>query len=137
MSEDEPERVGGVAEEAAKLLGALRTWAQENAGDASSAVEGATRATSGMLHDLNGHVATGGADCRYCPVCQVIAAVRETSPEVREHLATAATSLMHAAAGALEAHTQRAQRGTSDPTADRRGPVEKIDLSDDAVGWEE
>jgi len=116
-----PDPVGSVAEEAVKLLGALQGWAQ-GTGDLGSA-------TAGLLHELDEHLATGGADCRYCPVCQVISAVRETSPEVKEHLITGATSLLQAAAGVLQA------RGNASG-ADRRGPVEKIDLDDDTE-WED
>ena len=68
------------------------------------------------------------AECTFCPVCRVISAVRETSPEVRHHLTTAATSLMHAAAGLLATHVPEPSKGGRD------GAVEKIDLSDD---WED
>ena len=138
MSDDGREHVGSVTEEAVKLLGALQGWAQDSAGDASGTAGSAASAASGVLHDLNEHLATGSQDCRYCPVCQVIAAVRETSPEVKQHLATAATSLMRAAAGFLEGHGQPGS-DRSDPPRDRRDPVEKIDLSDDTddTGWEE
>jgi hypothetical protein len=72
------------------------------------------------------HIATGSEDCRYCPVCQVIHVVRDTNPEVRAHLAVAASSLMHAAAGLLATRPDQA----------RSGRVEKIDL-DDETGWDE
>ena len=124
---DEP--VGSVTEEAVKLLSALQGWAKDNgseyAGAAASAAEGAASA----MHRVNEHVATGGAECTYCPVCRVISAVRDTSPEVKQHLSTAATSLMHAAAGML---------ATDVPDPSKRRPdgsVEKIDLSDDE--WED
>lgn len=118
--------VGSVAEEAAKLLGALGGWASDGAGDAASGA-------AGLLHDLNEHIATGGAECRYCPLCQVISAVRDTSPEVKQHLATAATSLLHAATGLLQARAGQA----GDAAA--REPVEKIDLddADDDTEWED
>jgi hypothetical protein len=126
-TEDVP--VGSVAEEAAKLLLALRGWAKDSgseyAGAAASAAEGAASA----MHRVNEHVATGGAECTYCPVCRVISAVRDTSPEVRQHLSTAATSLMHAAAGLLATEVP-------DPSTRRPdGFVEKIDLSDEE--WED
>lgn len=130
MTDDESrgrDPVGSVAEEAAKLLGALQGWASEGAGDAASGA-------AGLLHDLNEHVATGGAECRYCPVCQVIAAVRDTSPEVKQHLATAASSLLQAADGFLQARTP------TDPGGGRRDPVQKIDLdAEDAddTEWED
>ena len=80
------------------------------------------RGMAEALRGINEHIATGGEDCRYCPVCQVIHAVRETSPEVKAHLASAASSLMHAAAGVL---------ATQVPRSDRPSGVEKIDLDDE------
>ena len=132
MTDDAPESqpVGSVAEEAARLLGALQGWAREGAPEASSGAAGAAASASAALHDLNEHIATGGEDCRYCPVCRVIAAVRQTSPEVKDHLTTAAVSLLHAATGILETRGETRQ--------ERRDPVEKIDLSDDAdTEWED
>ena len=121
--------VGSVTEEAAKLLHALQDWAKESgseyAGAAASAAEGAAAA----VHRIDEHVATGSAECTYCPVCRVISAVRETSPEVRQHLTTAATSLLHAAAGLLATNVPEPSKGRRD------GRVEKIDLSDD--DWED
>jgi hypothetical protein len=121
--------VGSVAEEAVKLLQALQDWAKDSgseyAGAAASAAEGATSA----MHGVSEHVATGAGECTYCPVCRVISAVRDTSPEVREHLSVAATSLMHAAAGLLATQVPDQTRRRS------QGPVEKIDLSDDE--WED
>jgi hypothetical protein len=73
------------------------------------------------------HLATGSAECRFCPLCRLVLAFRETNPEVRQHLATAATSLLHAASGLLATHVP-------DQSA-RRGPVERIDLTDDA--WDD
>jgi len=126
---DPDESVGSVAEEAAKLLHALQDWAKESgseyAGAAASAAEGAASA----VHRIDEHIATGSAECTYCPVCRVIAAVRDTSPEVRQHLTTAATSMLHAAAGLLATNVPEPSKGRRD------GPVEKIDLSDD--DWED
>lgn len=94
--------VGGVGEEAAKLFGALADWAR----------------------DVNDHVDTGDPECSFCPLCRTVHVVRQTSPEVRGHLAAAASSLVQAAAGVLAA----ASRGTDS----RRGSaVEKIDLDED------
>jgi hypothetical protein len=91
-------------------------------------VSGATSS----LHDINEHIATGGEDCRYCPVCQAISLVRSTSPEVRQHLASAASSLLQAAAGVLATPVP-------DQEARREGPVEKIDLDDaeDDEEWDD
>ena len=119
------EPVGSVGEEAAKLFAALSTWARDQGTEHVGNAAGAAAAMSETLHTVNEHIATGSADCRYCPVCQAIHVVRSTSPEVRAHLAVAASSLLHAAAGLL---------GTPVPP-DRKGPVEKIDLDD--AGWDD
>jgi hypothetical protein len=120
---DEP--VGSVGEEAAKLLSALNDWAKESG---AGHVHGAASAAEGLLgglKEVDEHVATGAAECRYCPVCQAISLLRSTSPEVKQHLATAASSQLQAEAGVL---------ATSAP--DRRAPdtgVQKIDLDDDVA----
>jgi hypothetical protein len=120
------EPIGSVGEEAAKLFTALSGWAKDQgAGSADSAL-GAVGAMSDMFTNVNEHIATGGQDCKYCPVCQVIGAVRATSPEVKAHLAVAASSLMHAAAGVL---------ATQVPPDGKASPVEKIDL--DAETWDD
>jgi hypothetical protein len=119
------EPVGSVGEEAAKLFSALSGWARDQGTDYAGAAAGAAAAMSGTAHAINEHIATDAEECRYCPVCQVIHAVRSTSPEVRAHLSEAASSLMHAAAGLLATHV----------AADKRAPVEKIDLDDS--DWDE
>ncbi|WP_027862813.1 hypothetical protein [Marmoricola sp. URHB0036] len=125
----EHEPVGSVGEEAAKLLGALSEWARDQGTDYAGSAAGAASTFAHAVRDVNEHIATDSEDCRYCPVCQVIHVVRSTSPEVREHLSVAASSLMHAAAGLLATHTSP----SSSP------PVQKIDLDDgdDGGSWDE
>lgn len=120
---DEP--VGSVGEEAAKLLHALQDWAKDGGADAAAAAADAATGAASAWEQVNAHLATGGDDCRYCPVCQVISAVRQTSPEVRAHLARAAASLAQAAAGLLATNV------AGGPPARGDGGVEKIDLDDD------
>lgn len=112
MSEtgDEQEPVGSVAEEAAKLLGALSGWAKEH-GDGFGA----------LSDELHAHFANDAPECTWCPVCRIIAAVRQTSPEVRAHLTSAATSVAMAVSGLM---------ATQPP---RDSGVEHIDLDDDAA----
>jgi hypothetical protein len=121
------EPVGTVGEEAAKLLGALSEWARDQGTDYAGTAAGAASSFAHAVRDVNEHIATDSAECRYCPVCQVIHVVRSTSPEVREHLSLAASSLMNAAAGLLATHTP----GPS-PSS-----VEKIDLDDSDGDWDE
>ena len=125
----DPEAVGSVGEEAAKLLGALSEWARDQGTDYAGSAAGAASTFAHAVRDVNEHIATDSEDCRYCPVCQVIHVVRSTSPEVREHLSVAASSLMHAAAGLLATQTERSTAS----------PVQKIDLDDgdDGGSWDE
>ena len=119
------EPIGSVGEEAAKLFTALSSWAKDQGAGSADSAAGAVGAMSDMFSQVNEHIATGGADCKYCPLCQLISAVRSTSPEVKTHLAVAASSLMHAAAGVLS--TQVPQDG-------KTSPVEKINLDE---GWDD
>jgi hypothetical protein len=114
--------VGSVAEEAAKLFGALSGWAREHGGGASAMADQFAGNVSEELHE---HLATGSPECAWCPVCRTVAAIRQTSPEVRAHLAGAASSLMLAVSAMMATH----------PPA-RDGTVERIDLDDD-VDWTE
>ena len=98
------EDIGSVADEAAKLLGALSDWAKDAA------------------HDVDRHIATGAEECTYCPVCRTVHAVRGLSPEVRTQLATAATTFLQAAAGLLS-NAASGQTG-------RPERVQHIDLDD-------
>ncbi len=108
--QDDP--VGSVGDEAAKLLGALTDWAGDH--------------LNGKLGDrareVDEHIATGDAECLYCPICRTVHAVREASPEVKAQLAQAASTFLHAAAGLLSA------AGAADPASSR---VQHIDLDAD------
>ncbi|RLV49157.1 hypothetical protein D9V37_11385 [Nocardioides mangrovicus] len=125
------EPVGSLHEEAVRLLGALG----EVAGGMGAG------AGAGADHGERRHEPLAG-DCRFCPVCQMIHAVRETvhqtSPEVREHLATAATALLQAATELLS--TRPESGGTSGSSGSGEAPaatgshgtsVERIDLDED------
>ena len=128
MTETDDEVVGTVAEEAAKLLGALSGWARES-GDGW--YDGLQDGVSSIADELHEHVSTGTPECAWCPVCRTVAAVRQASPEVKAHLSTAASSLMLAVSGLL---------ATRPPARDaRRGGsgVERIRLDDDADTWAE
>jgi hypothetical protein len=104
MTPPEDEPVGSVGEEAAKLFGALADWAGDHA------------------REVNEHLATGDAECLYCPICRTVHAVRQASPEVRAQLAGAASTFLQAAAGLLSA------AGQTEPPSSR---VEHIDLDDE------
>jgi hypothetical protein len=122
MTDSHHDPVGSAAEEAVKLLGAVAEWARDRqhdwVGDLAASLGSGVGAAA---HDLDAHLATDAEECRYCPVCRVIRTFRSASPEVREHLTTAATSLAQAASAML---------ATAVP--DQRGSgVEHIDLTDE------
>jgi len=126
---DSGDPVGSVGVEAAKLLSALQDWARDSGSEYAGATAAAAAGAASTLRDLDAHIATGGPDCTYCPVCRLIHVVRGTSPEVRQHLRTAATSLMEAAAGVLATPVRRPEHPARDAS------VQKIDLNDD--DWED
>lgn len=117
--------VGGVGEEAAKLFGALSDWARDHGSDLGHGLSGLASQAAAAAHEVGDHVDTGSPECRFCPVCRTVHVVREASPEVREHLAVAAASLMQAAAGVLAAASRAGSR-PGGPTG-----VEHIDLNND------
>ncbi|WP_439936375.1 hypothetical protein ACS3YM_10420 [Nocardia sp. N13] len=114
--------VGSLGEEAAKLLGALSGWAREQATEAGDGLSGFAAHAAAAAHDVNEHLATGAAECTVCPLCRTVHAVRQLSPEVKAHLTTAVTSLVHAAAAVM---------ATSDSSGARGSDVEHIDLGDE------
>jgi hypothetical protein len=121
------ESIGSVADEAAKLLGALSDWAKDHGTDLGQAASGLAGHAARSAQGVNEHLATGAAECSYCPICRTVHALRETSPEVRAQLATAATALLQAASGLLATAVPDARR---DPSAG----VERIDLDDGPDG---
>jgi hypothetical protein len=75
------EQVGSAAEEAARLLSAVQDWARAR-------------------FDSE-HLATGGAECQVCPVCQAIALLRQVKPETAEHLLDGVASFVAALKSAV------------------------------------
>ncbi|MGZ0146712.1 hypothetical protein ACXJJ3_06545 [Kribbella sp. WER1] len=131
------EPVGSVAEEAAKLFAVLQNAASEAPPDAEQEDEK-------HEHKL-------GPDCVWCPVCQLIHRVRNTSPETVEQLSTAAAhvlgslrSLLEAAADAARQAREDAASRTSPPEEEPAHPaqeptrsrVDRIDVSEDPEPWD-
>jgi hypothetical protein len=127
--------VGSVAEEAAKLFAVL----QNAAGEAPPAAD------EQHEHKL-------GPDCVWCPVCQLIHRVRNTSPETIEQLSTAAAHVLGSLRSLLEAAADAA-RQTREDAASRSSPpeeapaqepaqessrsrVDRIDVSEDPEPWD-
>ena len=117
-----PDEVGSVAEEATKLLGAVADWARDHGSDLGAGVAALADQAAATAHDVSAHIATDDPECRYCPICRTVHTVRTASPEVREHLAVAASSFLQAAAGLLAARQGGSPAGR---------PVERIDLDQD------
>ena len=128
-----PDDIGSVGEEAAKLIGALSDWARDQGPDVGQGLGGLAGHAAASLREINDHIATGSAECAYCPICRTVHVIRGTSPEVRAHLVTAASSFLQAAAAMLATQVPKDE-------ADRASHVERIDLDDapdDAVDDEE
>ncbi|MBM7515372.1 hypothetical protein [Nocardioides nitrophenolicus] len=120
--DDKPDDIGSVGEEAMKLLGAFADLARQHTGDAAGGLGNLAGQAASMAHEVGEHLATDAVECRYCPVCRVVHAVRQTSPEVKAHLMVAASSLLQAAAGLLETPRDGSTRGSE---------VQRIDLDDE------
>jgi hypothetical protein len=106
---------GAAAEEAAKLVDALGQWL---------AARAATRPSGPVdLGYLNTHIATGSAECKLCPLCQVISLLRTSSPELAHRLDEAVEALLALARVALDGVERQRQ---SKPTA---SGFETIDIS--------
>ncbi|WP_435743967.1 hypothetical protein [Nocardioides sp. SYSU DS0663] len=138
---DEPQadprsdQVGSVGEEAAKLFGAISDWAdQQGTGLAGLAGQAAAAAREVEEH-LTAEAGATATQCSYCPICRTVHAVRQTSPEVRSHLANAASSLLQAAAGMLATTVPPERRtgpgGAGQPRPPASGGVQHIDLDED------
>lgn len=69
-------------------------------------------------------------DCAYCPICATIAVVRNTKPEVLDHLAAAARELVIAAGILLEEAESFVGGGDERPQSTREGAdrVRRIDI---------
>ncbi len=93
----------------------------ESLGDHLSGLAGHAAST---VSEINAHLATGAPECTYCPVCRTVHVVRQASPEVKAHLAGAASSFLQALVGML---------ATIPPPASGPGSgsgMEHIDLDD-------
>ena len=93
MTTSSADGVGSIGEEAARFFSAVESWVRDAAGGAGSAFAAA-----------DAHVATGSAECQLCPVCRLLELLRNTRPEVFEHLTDATVSLLAAMRAAADAH---------------------------------
>ena len=105
----------------------LADWAKDHGAGAGEGLAGLAGQAAAAAREVDEHVATGDPECRWCPVCRTIHAVRRCTPEVRDQLAVAAAQLMQAAAGLLVAATPPTDRAGSA----RGDHVQRIDLDED------
>ena len=126
------EPIGSVAEEAAKLFAVLQQAATDPGGTTH-----AEELAEAHEHKL-------GPDCVWCPVCQLIHKVRNTSPETIEQLSAAAAQVLGSVRSLLEAANDAARQPRED-AASRTAPqeeqpvrsrVDRIDVSEDPEPWD-
>ncbi|QNE22103.1 hypothetical protein F1D05_34565 [Kribbella qitaiheensis] len=158
------EPVGSVAEEAAKLFAVL----QQATAEAKSQHAAPADVEEPAAYDERAEQADaeygvqadeaepehedvtadrGGPECQWCPVCQLIAKVRTTSPETIEQLSTAAAGVLGSLRSLLEAAAEAARQARADAesrTAGQHDPedrparsrVDRIDVSEDPEPWD-
>ena len=137
------DEVGSVSDEAVKLFGALSDWARDHGTEFGHGLSGLADQAARSAHEVNEHIATDSDECTYCPICRTVHLVRQASPEVRNHLAVAASSLLQAVAGVLATvPAEPGANGRAHGGAHRGahgGGVEHIDLDSDEHdgGWPE
>ena len=132
-SQDRPP-VGTLAEEATQLFAVLSGIARDQAAQYTAGAESMTASATAAMKSVNEHIATGDAECTYCPICRVVHAARLASPEVKAHLSTALLSLAQAASALMAPPAAERDESTSGPAEDVAAPADgalhKIDLDD-------
>ncbi len=113
------EPIGSLAEEAAKLIAVVQGWAGDHTAPADPAAAGDDGPAPRADEDHQGH----DAQCQWCPLCQSVRLAKAATPEVRDHLASAALSLAMAFKELLD---------NVDGATTRPAPVEKIDIDLDS-----
>jgi hypothetical protein len=107
MTEPDPpphEHVGSLSDEAAKLITALQDWARRTTGEAP--------------------IATGAPECEWCPVCQLVAALRGDPSALAERAGEIARTVVSGLVAAFA--TTPASPASGGESRARR--VERIDL---------
>jgi hypothetical protein len=92
------------------------------------------------MPDQHTGAAGPAAECRHCPVCAGLAALRGTRPEVAEHLVKAGAELLLAARALLEGVAAAAQPepgvaagATGTGTTRRRRPARRAPAAGDGL----
>ena len=110
-----------MAEEAAKLLGALSGWASTHGGDLG---HGLSDIASAAIHDVDEHIATGAPSAATARCAGWCTSCARPAPRCAPTSSLAGTSLMQAAAALLAT-------AVPDDTDRGSGGVEQIDLDDE------
>jgi hypothetical protein len=139
------EPVGSLAEEAAKLFAVLQQAARQEDPPPAGETPEPEQAEVRDEHE-HGTARSGGPECQWCPVCQLIAKVRNTSPETIEQLSTAAAGVLGSVRSLLEAAAEAARQaradaesrtaGAQEPERPARSRVDRIDVSEDPEPWD-
>jgi hypothetical protein len=87
-----------LVEEATRLAEAAQEWLRGSAGGAGSA------GAAGSADSADRPVDAAGP-CRYCPVCQLVAALRDGHPELADRFGELAAALIAALHAAFETAT--------------------------------
>ena len=82
--------VGPLSEEAARFVEAVSDWARGHVGGAASMPVG------------------NAAECKLCPICQMLSLVRQAKPETFAHLLDASAALTAALRSVVDAHSSHA-----------------------------
>ena len=101
------EPVGALGDEASKLFAAAEQW---------------WRDAHDRGHPDDDAAAAGRPECAVCPICQLLSALRESRPELFEHLSAAASSLMQAVRSTFESSVAGGAPREDGPA------VERIDI---------
>jgi len=125
---------GSAREEAERLVAMVLAMARLTARGQGQGPDGL--AGLGAVWDLlgvAGPIATGEPACRACPICRVITALRDPSPEFAERLATGAgdfaagvASLMRALAPTADGPTADGPTGPDIPSSRSPGPDDEV-----------
>ena len=108
---------GRAASDAGRLLAdAVHEWARARFGDADTA-----------------HIATGAPECAWCPLCQLISALRGDRPDVSDKLAAAATAVVEVMGSLLnpppgrtpDSAEHRTRTGRDAEAGDAASPTER------------
>ncbi len=106
---------GSLAEEAARLAAAAQEWLRTATGPAAG--PGSATGPADRPGDAAGPVDATGP-CRYCPVCQLAAALRDGHPELVDRVGELTAALLAAVHAAFESATA--------PSGSPRSPVQHI-----------